>query len=90
MGVGVVPMYYSITWGGGILQSLLQYYRFGKNMEGLKYVLLCVKSTHFVSNFICREDAFLGEYALIISTLFERDRNTNKILYSKIYKTLYW
>ena len=49
----------------GVLQSLLQYYRFGRNMEGdksfsvLHMILCCAKSTHFVSNLEkCREYSF--------------------------------
>ena len=53
----------------GVLQSLLQYCRFGRNMEGLrpfsvKHMFLCsAKTTHFVSNLEkCCEYAIFGKY----------------------------
>ena len=58
-------MNYNIKWGWGgssSLQSVLQYYRFGRNMEGLKsfsvlhiytYMFLCgAKSTYCVTGVI--------------------------------------
>ena len=63
---GVHPDSYDITKGGslkfitiihrGVIQSLLQFYRFGRNMEGLRpfsvlHMFLCsAKSPHSVSN----------------------------------------
>ena len=54
----------------GVLQSLLQYYRFGRNIEGLRpfsvlHMFLCsAKSMHFVSILEKnREYAILGKYA---------------------------